>query len=229
MRIDQEVTDYAHTLPVVRHLVKNGGLEFRAPVTVIVGENGTGKSTLLEAIAGAMGINPEGGTSTLMRFNYAQTESRLFEALTLSRKENPRISVFLRGETFFNFASEHDAATLFSEKLHPRSHGQSVQQFLDVYLKKRGLFIFDEPESGLSGLAQLALLGQIYKAASNGSQFIIATHSVILPGIPGADIYQISNDGIVPVGYEQVETVAVVREFLADPYGVADYVCELDD
>lgn len=229
MRIDGDVTDYAHTLPVVRHLIKDGGLEFRAPVTIIVGENGTGKSTLLEAIAGAMGINPEGGTSTLMRFNYAQTESRLFEALTLIRKQNPRISVFLRGETFFNFASEHDAATCFSEKLHPRSHGQSVQQFLDVYLKQRGLFIFDEPESGLSGLAQLALLGQIYKAASNGSQFIIATHSVILPGIPGADIYQIGRDGIAPIDYEEVETVAVVREFLADPYGVADYVCEQDD
>ena len=229
LRIDAEIGGYAQNLPVVQHLHAHRGFEFHSPITVFAGANGTGKSTLLEAIAAAMGINPEGGTTSLMRFNYADTESALYQALTLSRKENPPLGVFLRGETFFNFASEHDTTTCFGERLHPRSHGQSVQQFLSVYLKKRGLFLFDEPESGLSALAQLTLLGQIYQATQLGSQFIIATHSVILPGIPGAKIYQINDTEIAAVKFDDLESVAVTREFLADPYGVADYVCELED
>lgn len=229
LRIDAEVTGYANNLPIVDHLKHNGGFEFHQPVTVFVGDNGTGKSTLLEAIATAMGINPEGGTTTLMRFDYASTESELSEALVMTRRQNPQFGLFLRGETFFNFASEHDAAVEKTSRLHPQSHGQSVQDFLQRYLKTRGLFIFDEPESGLSPMAQLVLLGQIYHAAQAGSQFIIATHSVILPAIPGADLYEITEEEIAATTFDDLSSVAVTQEFLADPHGVADYVCELGE
>ncbi|MBQ1271724.1 MAG: AAA family ATPase, partial [Clostridia bacterium] len=49
-------------LPMVRNLKRMGELRFEAPVTFIVGENGVGKSTLIEAIAVNMGFNPEGGS-----------------------------------------------------------------------------------------------------------------------------------------------------------------------
>lgn len=228
IRVDAEVTGYAAQLPVTQHLKHMGGLQLRAPVTVIVGDNGAGKSTLLEAIAVAMNINPEGGTKALMNFNYAETESQLGKALTISRAKNPPRSAFLRAETFFNFATEFRRNAAVDPMLHERSHGEGVLKFLESLWKKPHFMLFDEPEAGLSAIAQMALLAQIYHAAEAGSQFIIATHSAILPAIPGADIVCISENGIDNVTYEECESVAATKEFLNNPHETAKFICRTD-
>lgn len=98
---------YLHNLPVVRHLAQMEALTFSKPVTFLVGENGTGKSTLLEAIAVAYGFNAEGGTRNFS-FSTSATHSDLYRHLTLSRSAYPKDGFFLRAESFYNAASYID-------------------------------------------------------------------------------------------------------------------------
>jgi len=82
-----------------------GGLRFQKNVTFLVGENGVGKSTLIEGIAVAMGFNPEGGT---INFNFATNDSHsdLHRYMTVSRGyKRHRDGFFLRAESFYNVAS----------------------------------------------------------------------------------------------------------------------------
>ena len=59
-------------------------LQLDAPVTFFCGENGTGKSTLLEAISIALGMNPEGGSRNYL-FSVKKTHSELHEYLAIER------------------------------------------------------------------------------------------------------------------------------------------------
>ena len=61
---------YLKDIPAIRWLLSGAEMGFSSPVTFFVGENGTGKSTLIEAIAVAAGFNPEGGTKNF-RFQTA--------------------------------------------------------------------------------------------------------------------------------------------------------------
>ena len=99
---------YPWGLPVVKNLAKAGGLEFHSPVTFFVGENGIGKSTLIEAIALAMGFNPEGGSKSF-RFSTEDSHSQLSEHLLVTRSlKRQRDGFFLRAESFYNVASYID-------------------------------------------------------------------------------------------------------------------------
>jgi len=107
VRIDKEIPrdNYLRRLPVVRNLRRMGGLRFQKNVTFLVGENGVGKSTLIEGIAVAMGFNPEGGT---VNFNFATNDSHsdLHRYMTVSRGyKRHRDGFFLRAESFYNVAS----------------------------------------------------------------------------------------------------------------------------
>jgi len=102
-------------LPVVRHLQAMEKLELKAPVTFFVGENGTGKSTLLEAIAVASGFNAEGGTRNF-RFSTKDTHADLHQYLTLSRYAYPQDGFFLRAESLYNLASNIDDMAPFLDK-----------------------------------------------------------------------------------------------------------------
>ena len=52
--------EYPYNIPAILHLNE---FEFKSNVTFIIGENGSGKSTFIEAIAVSLGLNPEGGSS----------------------------------------------------------------------------------------------------------------------------------------------------------------------
>ena len=127
---------YLHDLPVVRHLQRQP-LAFTAPVTILVGENGTGKSTLIEAIAVTYGFNPEGGTKNF-NFSTRATHSGLWENLSLVRSpKRARDGFFLRAESFYNVASniedlDHEGGlgapvieSYGGVSLHAQSHGES--------------------------------------------------------------------------------------------------------
>ncbi|MDG4793077.1 AAA family ATPase [Micromonospora sp. WMMD1082] len=220
---------WPYTIPAVAGLAEHG-VEFTTPVTLLAGDNGTGKSTLVEAIAVAAGFNPEGG-STSFRFTTRATKSPLGEHLVLQRTpgRKPRTGFFLRAESYYNVATEIERldADPHSPPLlgayggispHHRSHGESFLDLVNHRFGPQGLYLLDEPEAALSVHGCLALLLRIAELVDQGSQFLIATHSPILLASPGATILHIDAAGtIAPVDYDQAEPVALTRAFLADP------------
>lgn len=220
---------YPFSLPVVRAL---DGLAFDQGITFLVGENGSGKSTLLEAIAVGMGFNPEGGTKNF-NFSSRNTHSVLSKYLAFSKSyKKPRDGFFLRAESFYNLASnldeldEQDTGGLNvpmlreaygGSSLHHQSHGES---FLSLFVNRfsgNGLYLLDEPEAALSPARQLSMLRRMYELVTADSQFIVATHSPILMAYPGAMIYQVGEEGIQRVDYEDTEHYQLTRAFLANP------------
>lgn len=192
-------------------------LEFISPITFFVGENGTGKSTLLEAIAVAYGFNPEGGTKNYS-FSTYDSHSELYDAIRISRGfQRAGTGYFLRAESFYNVATkEMDYADLAhpSQKYHEKSHGESFLAMAQKHLRPHGMYIFDEPEAALSPQRQLTLLMEIYECARQGSQFIIATHSPILLGIPGAQILTFDDGIIHPCEYEDTDSYQITEMFI---------------
>lgn len=208
-------TQYPFTLPVIRNL---DDLEFHPQVTFIIGENGTGKSTLLEAIAVAWGFNPEGGTRNFT-FSTRSSHSELHEYIRLIRGvKKPKDGFFLRAESFYNLATEIDDLQVSdfygARSLHEQSHGEAFFAIFMNKFKGNGLYILDEPEAALSPMRQMAMLSRINDLVQQRSQFIIATHSPIIIGYPHATILQISNNRIDVVEYEKTEHYIVMKEFI---------------
>lgn len=189
----------------------------KKPVTFFSGENGTGKSTLLEAIAVAFGFNPEGG-SINYSFSTYDSHSELYKAVTLSRDiSKNKWGYFLRAESFYNVATkemEYIDINHPSMKLHECSHGESFMNIIQKRLSDAGLYILDEPEAALSPQRQLSLLIQIKEAVSAGAQFIIASHSPILLGYPEADIFSFDNGSLRKIKYEETESYQVTEMFI---------------
>lgn len=192
-------------------------LEFRKPVTFFVGENGTGKSTLLEAIAIAYGFNPEGG-SLNYSFSTHDDYSELCDALTLSKgvSRGPRGGFFLRAESFYNLSTqtieyEKGNGPMYGDKtLHEQSHGESFLNFINTFTRN-GLFLMDEPEAALSPQRQLSLFARIAEMANEGSQYIIVTHSPILLALPDADIIGFDGTGLQYLEYEETESYRITE------------------
>ncbi len=191
-------------------------IEFRSPVTFFIGENGSGKSTLLEALAITQGFNPEGGTKNYC-FTTFDSHSDLHEALrVLKGYRKEKGGYFYRAESFYNVATqelEYSGPT-FSKRYHEKSHGESFLSVMQNYLEPDELYFFDEPEAALSPQRQLTLLLEINRCAKEGSQFFIVTHSPILLGLPGADIFTFGDGRIHRCEYEETESYQVMEMFI---------------
>ncbi len=213
---------YPFNIPTLRDFNE---LKFHRPVTFLIGENGTGKSTLIEAIAVAAGLNPEGGTQNF-NFSTQDTHSGLSEYLVLSRYSRPRTKFFLRAESFYNVASEIvrlseecGAGSLYQHyggNLHECSHGESFLRLVQNRFSPHGLYILDEPEAALSPSRQMTLLCYIDNLAKQGSQFIIASHSPILISYLNGEILDLNNN-FQPVAYEDTEIYQTYKTYLSDP------------
>lgn len=209
-----EPNSYIRTIESLRDVEK---IEFQSPVSLFVGENGTGKSTLLEAIAVAHGFNPEGGTKNYV-FSTYDSHSELCDAIRIAkgyRKE--KWGYFLRAESFYNVATQEEKYADIahpSMQYHKKSHGESFLDLAQDNIKSNGLYLLDEPEAALSSQRQLTLLTQIYKCANDGAQFIIATHSPILLGIPNAQIFCFDNGKIHTCTYEETDSYKITEMFI---------------
>ncbi|HAG52955.1 MAG TPA: AAA family ATPase [Alphaproteobacteria bacterium] len=207
---------YPHNLSSIKNIQE---IEFKTPVTFLVGENGVGKSTIVEAIAVAMGLNAEGGNKNTT-FETEATHSDLYKTLKLVKGAiRPKDWFFLRAESFYNVASLMDEVGYLGgyggKSLHHQSHGEAFMAVLSNKLAgNNGFYIFDEPEAALSGQRQLNALAEIHRLVKSGSQLIIATHSPILMGYPNSTIYEVSENGIEEVDYEDTENYQVTKAFL---------------
>jgi len=222
---------YPFNLPALKML---NGLPFHPKVTYIVGENGMGKSTLMEAIAVAWGFNPEGGTLNFT-FSTRATHSNLYEYIRPVRgMRRPRDGFFFRAESYYNLATnidEMDAEespgpqikeSYGGKSLHEQSHGES---FFAAFIHRfggNGLYILDEPEAALSPLRQMSMLSRMHELVQANSQFIIATHSPILMAYPDSVIYNLTPDGIERTTLEETEHFIIMKQFVNNRERVLD-------
>ncbi len=212
--------EHPFDLPAVRDL---DGRSFEKNVTILVGENGSGKSTILEALAVALGMNAEGGSRNF-NFETRATHSELFEHLNLVRSpRRPSDTYFLRAESFYNVATQVDDLELargYGGSLHTRSHGEAFLALVLDRFQGDGIYILDEPEAALSPQRQLALLVRMHDLARQGSQFVVATHSPIVMACPDAEVWLLDDDGIEVVDYTETDHWRVTRQFLNEPQSV---------
>lgn len=214
--------NYIHNLSVIKNFKK---IEFKKPVTIFVGENGLGKSTLIEGVATKLGFNEEGG-SRHFNFKTRQTESDLNKYIKIIKGPyRAKDGYFLRSESLYNVASNIDdldevkcdappiSLAYGGKSLHNQSHGES---FLSIFFKRfmgNGLYILDEPEAAFSPVSQMSLLIRINQLVNLNSQFIIATHSPILLAIPNAEILQITENGISAKKYFETNNFKTMKNF----------------
>ena len=222
------ISSYDHfplNLPVIQNFQE---FSFHPNVTYIIGENGMGKSTLLEGIAIALGFNPEGGTLNFNFSNY-DSHSNLDQYLRLAKGVNKaKDSFFFRAETFYNLATNIESLdneplggskiidSFGGKSLHQQSHGES---FFAAFIERfggNGMYILDEPEAALSPLRQLSMLARINDLVNQGSQFIISTHSPIIMAYPNAKIIQLTEDGMSESTLEETNHYSIMKQFFED-------------
>lgn len=232
--VRSRLESYVIELPAVRALTR-GPFAFRRPVAVIVGDNGAGKSTLMEALALALEFDaiggPRFGFDGMSRRARTGSESSLANYLLVERQQPDLFGgFFLRAETQMNLVDFADSPVArggrlgAQHSLTSRSHGESIFDLIDAYMTGPGLYLLDEPEAGLSVVRQMALLAEIHRLADSGGQVIVATHSPILAAIPGADLVEVTDAGLVRIDFDEVEAVRATREFFEDPAGIAQYL-----
>lgn len=222
VRLNEPIDKRSHLnqIPAVKFLIDNERLFFSKNITFFVGENGMGKSTLLEAIAISFGFNPEGGTKNFT-FSTNDSHSDLWKSIVLGKSHVPEDGFFLRAESFYSAITYIDevksAHNYGGTSLHKRSHGESFLSLVQHRFGGNGLYILDEPEAALSPTRLMTLMIEIKRLLENNSQFIIATHSPILITFPDSEIFEFSDTGIKNVSYEETDHYQITKRFMEAP------------
>lgn len=200
-------------------------LVFDGPVTIFVGENGTGKSTLLEALARRCGIHIWRSRENA-RVDANPYEERFYETVSVAWRNGPVPGAFFGASAFSDFRrvlerwalSDPGQLDYFGGRsLLSQSHGQSIMSFFNARYKVPGLYLMDEPETALSPKTQLALLALLQQLSADGNaQFVMATHSPILLSCPEARIYSFDHTPIRSVTYEETAHYRIYHRFFAD-------------
>lgn len=217
---------YPYAVPAVRHIE---AFLFDRPLTFLVGENGMGKSTVLEALMKKL---PSDHTMIYDGEDYGAVKiavNDLHEQIAPVFERKPDDVFVFRAESFFNYADRIDREArrqsfdygrsyvldrLGGRMLLQQSHGESFMSLFLNYSEKNTLFILDEPEAALSPARQMGLLVRMRELVERGCQFIVSTHSPILLGYPGARIYQVEETGVAAVAYEETEPYTLTKYFL---------------
>ncbi|KZN98399.1 AAA family ATPase [Bacillus badius] len=228
VRFKKEAIPSFDTYPFHFPFIWAEAIDLHPKITYIIGENGMGKSTLLEAIALAAGFNPEGGT---FHFNFStyQSHSELEHYIKLIKgTRRPKDGFFLRAETFYNVATNIEELDkepgmgpriidgFGGKPLHEQSHGESFFAAFNHRFRGNGLYILDEPEAALSPLRQLSILSRMHDLLAENSQFIIATHSPLLMAYPDAAIWELTEEGLRERSLEETGHYKIMKQFFED-------------
>ena len=221
---------YPFCLPFLRDDFE---LSLDRPITIIVGENGTGKSTLLEGIAVLAGYDEAGGGKGYRPVDHSNAQETMGGELSNALRASwlPKITNgwFFRAESFFSIARYLDQAAHDVGERRPdflsHSHGEGFLRFFEERCQRQGIFIFDEPESALSPARQMEFLKLMRRMEeSTICQIVMATHSPMLMAYPNARLLRLSKYGLEPVTVEQTDHYKVMREFCDDPAGFVEAV-----
>jgi predicted ATPase len=224
---------YPFCLPLLRDDFE---LSFNRAITIIAGENGTGKSTLLEGIAVLAGFDEAGGGKGYMPVDHSRAIEKMGGTLSTALRASwlPKITSgwFFRAESFFTVARYLDEAAREPLSGAPpdflsHSHGEGFLRFFQERCQRQGIFIFDEPESALSPARQMEFLKLMRRMENIGHcQIIMATHSPMLMAYPGAQLLRLTKYGLEPVTVKETDHYKVMREFCDDPKGFVEAVFE---
>src|SRR5229473_795529 len=206
-------------------------LSFDRSITIIVGENGTGKSTLLEGIAVLAGYDEAGGGKGYRPVDHSDAVEAMGGQLSNALRASwlPRITNgwFFRAESFFSVARYLDSVGSPTADFLSHSHGEGFMRFFEERCQRQGIFIFDEPESALSPARQMEFLKLMRRMDQSGHcQIIMATHSPMLMAYPDARLLRLSKYGLEPVTVKETDHYKVMREFCADPAGFVEAAIE---
>jgi len=224
------------TVPCVAELAERG-LEFRSPVTFLVGDNGSGKSTLAEAIAEGFGLDAYGGRLAVTRGRPDPRRTPLGEVLELTRTAagarmlaGPRSrkqGFFLRAETAFQLTERLGGAPgYWPENTAELSHGEGFLAVFRAMFDKPGFYVLDEPEAALSFTSCLQLVGLLHELGRTGAQVVCATHSPILAATPDADVVEVGEHGLRRTRWDELDLVDHWRRYLADPGAYLRHIVE---
>ncbi|MGI8646261.1 MAG: AAA family ATPase [Nocardioides sp.] len=206
-------------IPAVAQVVAHG-LDLTRGVTLLVGENGSGKSTIVEGVAIAYGLSPEGG-STGSQHSTRPTESALGEALVVRRGLGAgRWGFFLRAETmhgWYSYIEERPNPRNPDPRFHELSHGESFLAVLETRFDSPGFYCLDEPEAALSFSSTLGLIAVLQRLVAAGGQVLCATHSPVLASLPGARILEVGDWGLRETSWDDLDLVGHWKRFLDAP------------
>ena len=213
---------YPFNLPIFNETRQ---LVFDTPITLFVGENGTGKSTLLQALARASGIHiwrRQAG----VRYQSNRYEKQLYKYLSLEWSNGSVPGAYFGSEIFNDFrsildewaASDPGQLKYFGgASLMTQSHGQSMMSYFRAIYQLKGLYFMDEPETALSPRSQLKLLDILEENGQAGhAQFLIATHSPILLACAHAKIFSFDQAPVRVIEYEETEHYQLYKRFLME-------------
>jgi predicted ATPase len=222
-RIDDRAA-YPFCLPFLRD---EFDLNFDRSITIIAGENGTGKSTLLEGIAVLAGYDEAGGGKGYRPVDHSNAIEAMGGKLSSAFRASwlPKVTNgwFFRAESFFSVARYLDEVSSPYADFLSHSHGEGFMRFFEERCQRQGIYIFDEPESALSPARQMEFLKLMRRMDQSGHcQIIMATHSPVLMAYPDARLLRLSKYGLEPVTVKETDHYKVMREFCADPAGFVE-------
>lgn len=206
------------TVPAVAQILADG-LDLGTGVTVLAGENGAGKSTVVEVLAEACGLNPQGGSP---KASYRTRDSEPGVGMHLWAERGPGYpawTYFVRADTMhglYTYLEENPGRR--PERFHELSHGEGFLEILRTRINQPGFYLMDEPDAPLSFVSSLSLVALLHDLGAAGAQVIVASHSPVIAAVPGARILELGPWGIRPARWEQLELVASWRQFLTEPH-----------
>ena len=226
----EDKSAYPFCLPFLH---EDFSVAFDKAITIIVGENGTGKSTLLEGIAALAGYDEAGGGKGYRPVDHSAAIEKMGGSLAKALRAAwmPKITTgwFFRAESFFSVARYLDRVALEDPFGGPppdflsHSHGEGFLRFFAERCSRQGIFIFDEPESALSPSRQIEFLKLLKRIdRSRITQVIMATHSPMLMAYPEARLLRLDRGGLQPIAVEDTDHYRLMREFWADPRGFVE-------
>jgi predicted ATPase len=206
------------TVPAVAQIMREG-LDLAPGATVLVGENGSGKSTVLEVLAAALGLNPEGGSRNT-RLITRPSEPGSLDLIVERSPGADRWAYFLRDETLhglYSYLEAHPSPRGDEPLFHELSHGEAFLALLGRRATSGGLYLLDEPDAALSFTATLSLVVQVAGLVAAGAQVVVATHSPVLAALPGARLLEVGSWGLRETQWDDLELTASWRQFLGNP------------